>query len=81
MARLKVECRAQGTTGATGPEPSRFGQPGAMRDVAAVIDRWPGEDHQYFRVRCEDDAVYILRHDLRADAWQIVFFERGHHLE
>jgi hypothetical protein len=60
--------------GRDGEVPVRFGWPGRMREVIERIDAWAGEDHRYFRVRADDGAVYILRHDLRADRWELTFF-------
>jgi hypothetical protein len=45
--------------------------------VAEVLDRWPGEDYCYYRVRATDGAFYILRHDERDDSWRIAAFSRG----
>ena len=42
-----------------------------------VLDRWNGEQHSDFRVRADDGSIYILRHDLRSDAWRIHFFQQG----
>jgi hypothetical protein len=36
-----------------------------------VIDRWRGPDHRFFKVRGDDGAVYLLRHDERADRWEL----------
>lgn len=37
------------------------------------MDRWLAPDHRYFKVR-GGDATYILRHDVTADAWELVLF-------
>jgi hypothetical protein len=71
MSALRVECReARGRR-----VPARFGQPGAMHEVAELVDWWPGRDHQYFRVRTADGARFILRHASAQDTWQIYVFE------
>jgi hypothetical protein len=54
--------------------PLRFGWPGRLREVVERIDAWEGEDHRYFRVRADDGAVCILRHDLREDRWELTLF-------
>jgi hypothetical protein len=43
-------------------------------EAAAVLDRWLDPRMRYFKVQAEDGAVYILRHDELADAWEIVWF-------
>ena len=60
-------------SGDGGPVPVRFGRPGAMRKVDECLDHWPGDGHDYFKVRCED-GIYILRHDERTGEWQLHFF-------
>ncbi len=61
-------------SGPDGESPVCFGWQGRMREVVDRIDAWQGEDHRYFRVRADDRCVYILRHDLRADRWELTFF-------
>ncbi len=73
MAHLVVECHPESRRGEL---PVRFGSPGCMRGVAEVLDCWHGDGHRDFRVRGDDGALYILRHDLRVDRWQIHFFRR-----
>ncbi len=66
---LRVECRLE----AGERVPARFGRPGAMQDVGSVVDRWPGTDHSYFRVRTLQGVDYILRRDEARGKWQIHF--------
>jgi len=44
--------------------------------VAEVLDCWLGQDHRYFKVRGSDGGTYILRHDERAQGWELTLFER-----
>ena len=70
---VRVECYA----GHRGEEtPRRFFLDERRVEVAEVLDRWLAPDHAYFKVRGNDDAVYILRHDDVADAWQLAMFQR-----
>lgn len=41
--------------------------------MKALVDRWSGRDHRYFKCLGVDDATYIVRHDLPGDAWALVF--------
>jgi hypothetical protein len=61
----------------TGPEgdPVRVGLPGAMREVAEILDRWWGEGHRYVRLRTADGARYVVRHDDAAGGWSLIHFE------
>ncbi len=45
-------------------------------EVSEILDRWVGPDHRYFKVRGDDGATYILRLDLEAWIWELVFFDR-----
>jgi len=68
---LRVECRGDGNERV----PHRFGRPGAMHDVSCVLDRWPGNDLTYYRVRTLEGVEYILRCDEASGRWQIHFLE------
>jgi hypothetical protein len=70
---IRVAC-AEGHDGEPVPRQLIFGE--RRIDVAAVVDRWPGEDHRYFKVKGQDRALYIVRHDLGFGLWQLVMFER-----
>ena len=74
MGGFVVECERHPSRGDL---PGRFGWPGRMRRVVEVLDAWEGHDHRYFRLRAEDGAIYILRHDRGSDRWQIHFFRAG----
>jgi hypothetical protein len=43
--------------------------------VRQMIDRWYGTDYCYLKIEGEDDAIYILRHDERADRWAMTLFQ------
>ena len=72
--KLIVECRSEPRRGEV---PLRFGSEGRMHKVVEVLDCWEGEHHRDFRVRADDDSIYILRHDLPAHIWRIQFFQQG----
>jgi hypothetical protein len=72
--KVEVECAA-GYQGEATPHRLAFGR----RTVAVVevLDRWLASEHRYFKIKGEDGAIYILRHDVPADCWQLILFERG----
>ncbi len=39
--------------------------------VQAIIDRWVGEDHLYFKVRADDQKVYLLKYNYCQDQWSL----------
>ncbi|WP_242396083.1 hypothetical protein [Anaeromyxobacter oryzisoli] len=71
---VKVDCHA----GYRGEETPRRLDFGARRvEVVEVVDRWYGPDHRYFKIRGDDGAIYLLRHDEAADRWELTSFQRG----
>ena len=72
--RVRVECYA-GHRGEETPRRMYFGEREIA--VAEVIDQWLAPDHRYFKVRSEDGASYILRHDVATGTWELIMFERA----
>jgi hypothetical protein len=71
--KVSVECYA----GYRGEEtPRRFWLGTRQIEVVEVLDRWLSPDHRYFKVRGNDTAVYILRHDADSGIWQMTFFRQ-----
>jgi hypothetical protein len=72
ILEVQVECHA----GYRSEETPRRLQFGARRiEVLEVLDRWLGPDHRYFKVRGDDGASYILRHDGDSSRWEVVLYE------
>jgi hypothetical protein len=46
-------------------------------EVQAILDRWCGEDHDYFKLAGDDGHIYIVRRDRRRDAWELTHCARG----
>ena len=44
-------------------------------EVTEVVDRWLAPDHRYFKVRGDDKALYIIRHDTVTDTWELTMFD------
>ncbi len=71
--KLTVECYA----GYRGEEtPRRFVLGEQTVEVQAVIDRWLAPDHRYFKILGSDQAVYIIRHDIADESWELTFFNQ-----
>ena len=69
---IRVECYA----GYRADEsPLRFFLGDRKIETVEIIDRWVGQDHRYFKVKGDDGAVYILRHDIPADRWELTMFD------
>lgn len=68
---VQVECYA-GYRGEQEPRRLRFA--GRDIEVRAILDRWLDPAHRYFKIRGDDDATYILRHDTATGHWEVTFF-------
>jgi hypothetical protein len=71
---IRVECYAGHRSD---ERPTRFFIGSRKVDVADVLDRWLAPDHRYFKVKGDDGDVYIIRHDVKEDRWELTVFERG----
>jgi hypothetical protein len=58
-------------------EPRAFRIGGRRVGVAEVIDRWLGAEHRYFKLRGDDGAVYIVRHDQEHGVWELAVYDRS----
>jgi hypothetical protein len=54
-----------------GEKPLRFHIGMNRREVVEILDRWYGEDHDYFKVRADDGAIYVLRYGRGEDDWEL----------
>lgn len=68
---LRIVCSA-GHRGE--PTPTCFSFGGAWIEVTEVLDLWLAPDHRYFKLRGDDGASYILRHDVRAGRWELTMY-------
>jgi hypothetical protein len=71
---VNVECYA----GHRGEQTPRAVTMGNRRvEVREVLDQWLAPDHGYFKVLGDDAGVYLVRHDVTADRWELTMFQRG----
>ncbi len=42
-------------------------------EVKEVLDRWYGQDYEYFKVRADDGNDYILKHSGKDDSWSLEY--------
>ncbi len=73
MTKVHVECYA-GYRGEETPRRIRLGERAV--EVLDVLDRWLSPEHRYFKCRCADGAVYIVRHDEKDDRWELTAYDR-----
>ncbi|MBE9505131.1 MAG: hypothetical protein IME96_13255 [Proteobacteria bacterium] len=43
--------------------------------IEKIIDRWYGEDEDYFKVKAEDGCTYIIRYHRSEDWWDLVMMD------
>jgi len=71
---IKVECYA-GYRGEETPRRIWLGE--NKIEVKEVQDQWLAPNHRYFKILGDDDAVYILRHDVATWNWELAFFKNN----
>jgi hypothetical protein len=68
---MRVQCYS----GRKGDErPVRFELDGHEYTVKEVLDQWYGPEDTFFKVRADDNSLYILRHRPATDAWSLESF-------
>ncbi len=72
--RVHVECYA-GYRGEE--EPRRFDWQERQLEVIEILDRWLDPNHRYFKVRGNDEGIYMLRHDADSGVWELSVFLEG----
>ena len=71
---IKVECYP-GYCGEATPQCLFIGA--HKIDLVDVIDRWLSPQDRYFKLRGGDNGIYILRHLVAADRWELTLFDSG----
>ena len=69
---LKVACNAE-QNGELVPVRFKLGK--EMVEIDDVRDRWLSHDHRYFKVGTASGNIYILRHGVEHDVWELVFYK------
>jgi len=44
--------------------------------VVEILDQWIAPAHRYFKLKGDDGAVYILRHDEARGEWRLSFYSK-----
>jgi hypothetical protein len=71
---VRVECYAGYRAGES---PRRFFIGKREVRVVEIIDRWLDPASSHFKVRGDDDGIYILRYSQDADCWEMILFNSG----
>ncbi len=43
--------------------------------VREIIDRWDGTAHAYVKLIADDGNLYVIRHDIGENEWEMVLME------
>jgi hypothetical protein len=46
-------------------------------EVSEVLDRWLEPAHHYFKLRGDDNGIYILRHSIGEQRWEMIMYDSG----
>ena len=57
--------------------PCRFVLEGRSYEVLEVLDKWYGPDSHYFKVKAEDQNLYILRYHSVLEEWTLESFRQA----
>jgi hypothetical protein len=69
---VQVECYA----GHRGEQtPRRLRLDGRSIELVELLDCWLAPEHRYFKMRTEDQAIYILRQDEPSRRWELVLYQ------
>lgn len=72
--QIRVDCYA----GYRGEETPRQIWLGSRKiEVSKIQDRWIAPDYRYFKLAGDDDAVYIIRHDMESLEWELIFYQKA----
>lgn len=61
--------------------PAAFSLMGRPYKVKEIIDTWHAKVAVYFKVKAEDDNIYLLKYDERQEQWDLVFFQNPRKLD
>ncbi len=69
---IKVECMSGYKLN---ERPIAFNLIDRRYEVMDIVDRWYGEGTSYFKVKADDDNIYLLKYDGWEDHWELVFYQ------
>ena len=55
--------------------PATFSLMGRPYKVKEIIDTWHAKVAVYFKIKAQDDNIYLLKYDERIAKWDLVFFQ------
>ena len=78
MGQAKIDIKVQCYAGYRGEEtPRAVLFKNKKIEVVSVLDRWLAPDHRYFKVCGDDGGVYLIRHDVEENSWELTMYDAG----
>ena len=78
VAEARIDIQVDCVAGYDGEEtPCSFYLCRRSRQVTEVLDRWLVGDHRNFKVKGDDGGLYVLRHVMTADRWELTLYAGG----
>lgn len=71
MMKIKVECYSGYKAN---ERPLRFHIGKRVLEVKDLLDRWYGEEADYFKLVADDGNKYILKYDRQGDSWEMSMY-------
>ena len=68
---IRVECYSGHKAN---ERPVRFYIGNRKLEVEELVDRWYGEDHDYFKLLADDCCTYVLKYHRFEDQWELIFY-------
>lgn len=69
--KIRVECYS----GYRGEETPRAVFIGSRKiEVINILDQWLSPDHRYFKIRGNDQSIYIIRNDSITLEWTLTYY-------
>ena len=75
---IKVQCYSGYTVN---KKPMAFSLHNSTYQVSEIIDRWYGDNSVYFKVKADDENIYLLKYDKFEDKWDLVFYQNPKKLD
>lgn len=75
---ITVECCLEKNSNG---RPAAFSLMGHPYKVKEIIDSWHAKVAVYFKIKAEDDNIYLLKFDERQAKWDLVFFQNPKKLD
>lgn len=71
MIKIKVECYSGYKAN---ERPLRFYIGNEALEVKKLLDRWFGEEADFFKLVADDGNKYLLKYDRQGDSWEMTMY-------